>query len=227
MLTENDTKYWTPYYDAVKYVEGIVADGAKVLEIGPGEIPFSRAQYFIDWKKGENTIPCDINREKLPFADKEFDFIYCRHVLEDLYNPFLICEEMSRVAKQGYIENPSPLAEICRGVDGGSPPWRGYRHHFYFVWEHEGRLNFLNKYPLVEYLTFKNEESAENLLREHMIYWNSYFLWDEKITYHHHQHEVDYSLVGSYETAIMDAVNQGIASCQRFYQEKIEPAGRL
>lgn len=226
MLTENDTKFWTPYDGALRYVEGLVSEGAKVLEIGPGELPFSRAQYFIDWKEGENITSCDINRERLPYGDKEFDFIYCRHVLEDLYNPFLICEEMSRISKQGYVETPSPLAEICRGVDGGSPPWRGYRHHFYYVWQHEGRLNFLNKYPLAEYLSLKEEESVENLLRQHCIYWNSYFLWKDKINYHHYQHEVDYSLAGSYDTIIIRAVNEGIASCQQFYQEKLETAGQ-
>ncbi len=52
-------------------------------------------------------VKVDICREKLPFKDKEFDFCFCTHTLEDLYNPFLVIGEMSRVAKRGYIATPS------------------------------------------------------------------------------------------------------------------------
>jgi ubiquinone/menaquinone biosynthesis C-methylase UbiE len=48
----------------------------------------------------------------LPYEDKEFDFVYCRHVLEDLIYPFRVIKEMQRVAKAGYIETPSPMAEL-------------------------------------------------------------------------------------------------------------------
>ena len=30
----------------------------------------------------------DFSKDKFPYDDKEFDFTYARHVLEDLYNPF-------------------------------------------------------------------------------------------------------------------------------------------
>jgi hypothetical protein len=65
----------------------------------------------------ENFHKIDPISEKLPFADKEFDFVYSRHVLEDSWNPFALCEEMSRVGKSGYIETPSPIVELGRGVD--------------------------------------------------------------------------------------------------------------
>src|ERR1700733_6220826 len=96
-------------------------------------------------------------RDPLPFGDKAFDFAYCRHVLEDLYNPFLLCTEMARVAMAGYIQTPSPLAEVCRGVDGNSPSWRGYQHHRFLIWDRNGILCFLSKYPIIEYVQFANE----------------------------------------------------------------------
>lgn len=52
-------------------------------------------------------IKVDITREKLPFADKQFDVVLCTHVLEDLPSPFLIMDEMARVAKRGLIVTPS------------------------------------------------------------------------------------------------------------------------
>jgi SAM-dependent methyltransferase len=45
--------------------------------------------------------------EKTPFADKEFDFVYCSHVLEHVQNPETACSELMRIGKRGYIECPT------------------------------------------------------------------------------------------------------------------------
>ena len=151
--TNQDRKFWLPREEVVVWLTSIIPVDAKVLDIGSGTAPFRRADMFVDWTKPSD-IPdhkfqaCDIHRNRLPFDDKTFDFVYCRHVLEDLYNPFLIVAEMSRVAKAGYIETPSPLAEVCRGIDGNSPPWRGYHHHRFLIWKRDGILFFLTKYPI-------------------------------------------------------------------------------
>lgn len=57
--------------------------------------------------KAKNFVKVDITRDRLPFKDKQFDVCVCTHTLEDLYNPFLAIEEMSRVAKRGYIATPN------------------------------------------------------------------------------------------------------------------------
>jgi hypothetical protein len=136
-------KYYGPNPKIIAHIEHICNDKTKVLELGPGLTPFSKATHFCGWDQGSQKIDsnqhtvCDFSIQKLPYADKEFDFIYCRHVLEDLYNPFLLVEEMSRVGKAGYIETPSPAAELCKNIDCGDSyvPWRGYHHHNSFVWE--------------------------------------------------------------------------------------------
>jgi hypothetical protein len=146
-------KYYGPNPKIIAHIEHICNDKTKVLELGPGLTPFSKATHFCGWDQGSQKIDsnqhtvCDFSIQKLPYADKEFDFIYCRHVLEDLYNPFLLVEEMSRVGKAGYIETPSPAAELCKNIDCGDSyvPWRGYHHHNSFVWEHEGTLCFVVK----------------------------------------------------------------------------------
>jgi hypothetical protein len=115
-------KYYGPNPKIIAHIEHICNDKTKVLELGPGLAPFSKATHFCGWDQGSQKIDsnqhtvCDFSIQKLPYADKEFDFIYCRHVLEDLYNPFLLVEEMSRVGKAGYIETPSPAAELCSKV---------------------------------------------------------------------------------------------------------------
>jgi hypothetical protein len=212
MLTNADVKYWAPNPAMLDKLEGEIFKGARVLEIGPGRVPFSRATHFVDWRAGDNIVSCDLSRDRLPFADKEFDFVYCRHVLEDLYNPFLACDEMSRVAKAGYIETPSPLAEICRGIDGTSPPWRGYHHHRYFVWVEDDDLFFAPKYPIVEHLSFGDEMLISNALRDNEFLWNSYLSWEGRINWRLLQHDVDYTIGNGYRDVILKAVKIGMAN---------------
>jgi hypothetical protein len=57
--------------------------------------------------KAKKFVRADFTRDKLPFKDKEFDVCLCTHTLEDLPSPFLIMDEMSRVAKRGVIVTPS------------------------------------------------------------------------------------------------------------------------
>lgn len=147
----------------------------------------------------------------MPFADKSWDFVYCRHVLEDLYDPFHLCDEMSRVAQAGYLETPSPLAEICRGIDGGSPPWRGYVHHRYFVWTRNGVLQFLSKYPAVEHLSLADETAAPRILRRNPVAWNTGLLWQGEIRHRHYQHGIDYNLNDGYRKIVVTGVNEGLA----------------
>jgi SAM-dependent methyltransferase len=47
--------------------------------------------------KGLNFTRCDFNREKLPFGDSEFDFIHLGDVLEHLFYPDRILDEIHRV----------------------------------------------------------------------------------------------------------------------------------
>lgn len=175
----------------------------------------------MDAKEGLPNIPkdklvsVDLNRERLPFEDKSFDFIYCRHVIEDMYNPFLLLSEMSRVGKAGYIETPSPSAELGRGVDGNSPPYRGYHHHHYMAWVVDGELRIVAKYPLVEYLVLEDEEIIENLASpEH---WNTHYLWENEIKFSHRRNGYEYLLTRDYAMMLRDLVLVAKASNLEFW----------
>ena len=216
MLTNNDQKHWGPIPEIAASLSALIPEGARVLEIGPGNVPFFRSTHFIDHVPGENVYICDIQYERFPFEDNYFDFIYSRHVAEDLFTFKNFLEEMSRVGKAGYIETPSPAAEICRGVDGNSPKWRGYHHHNFVVYEDEdATLCFLRKYPAIEHTDFENEEFFENALRLSPFLWNTYYLWQDEIKWKLLDNDIAF---GGYGKRLFDAARTSIDSTNRTIQ---------
>jgi len=74
----------------------------------------------------------------------KFDFCICTHTLEDIMNPGYVCEQLSKIAKDGYIAVPSKHSELSkfeayyvvpnkfRGGDAVKTEFvghRGYMHH--------------------------------------------------------------------------------------------------
>ena len=47
--------------------------------------------------------------QKLPFKDKEFDYVICAHVIENVNDPVMFKSEIERIGKAGYIELPTRL----------------------------------------------------------------------------------------------------------------------
>jgi ubiquinone/menaquinone biosynthesis C-methylase UbiE len=90
----------------------------KVLDIGNGHSPFILASHLADISLSDHydgssedpvkyvdekpVYACNI--ENLTFNDKEFDFVYCSHVIEFAKTPDKACEEIMRIAKRGFIE---------------------------------------------------------------------------------------------------------------------------
>ncbi|MGL5792857.1 MAG: class I SAM-dependent methyltransferase, partial [Waterburya sp.] len=112
------------YYSYQKqYVNFDIREKDKVLDIGSGGYPFPLATHLADFYEGMTThrteelkrdsrpfTVCSV--DKTPFADKEFDFVYCSHVLEHVENPAKACEELMRIGKRGYIETPSKISDV-------------------------------------------------------------------------------------------------------------------
>ena len=220
-------KYHGPIQKNLNYIESLIKDGAKVLEIGPGHSPFSKATNFCGWtmeEKGRlpNYKTADASTEKLPYKDKEFDFVYCRHVIEDLWNPVNALKEISRITKAGYIETPSALCEMSKDVDGGTNvPYRGYNHHRYIVWNDRGTLNILPKFPIIEYIKFE-EEKLQQLL-EDPFNWCTFYHFEKDIKYKLYEmgHEQDFVMFNnSYPLIIKKAMNESIEEAQN-YKRKI------
>ena len=104
----------------------------------------------------EGKVNLDLNKDRLPFGDGEVDFLYTRHTLEDLRDPEWALSEIMRVSKQVWIETPSPLAELSRGVDAYGNHL-GYAHHRWIFGEIDGVITLVAKYPILERMIVRTD----------------------------------------------------------------------
>lgn len=218
-LKESDQKFWFPIPQVIDYITNqVIRPGDRVLDVGPGHAPLKRANVsvdFVDVPGVNNLVKCDVVNEPMPFKDKEFDFCFARHVLEDSYNPFAIIKEMNRVSKRGYIEVPSPMAELGRGVDGGSPPFRGYHHHRFIGWVFGKEFRLVSKYAFVEYLRFDEDLIDAQLKQER--YWNTYYIWDDNINVNHIQAPLNFEIPRDYSRVLQMAMEASKEATDIFF----------
>ena len=212
-------KYYGPIQENIDYLCERFSHCKKVLEIGPGHVPFPLSTHFID-HKNFNNIPnltiLDITKDKLPFEDDEFDLVYCRHVLEDITNPEYVIKELVRVGKIMYFETPSPIVEVTRHIDGSSPYYRGYIHHSSIIWVNDqNELNILTKYPVIEYINVPNyyEKLGDP------YFWNTYFILDKKknkTKINVLKYDIDYNLHTEYEKMVKLSIKQSKESIKMY-----------
>ena len=212
-------RYYPPIEEVTKYVAS-KANG-KVLELGPGQVPFEKATHFCGHSEEaksrfKNYSMCDFSSQVFPYKDKEFDFVYARHVVEDLYNPKHFLKECKRIAKAGYFETPSPLVETSKYIEGDKSEHKGYHHHFSYVWSRFKEINLLHKYPISEYVDVK---LSSNQFLDDKFMWNNYFLWQDDFLITHFEHEKNFNTIKDYPNLIVKAVNEGIYNSLRFKQE--------
>ena len=208
-------KYYHPIPEIISHLVTANQNHKKILEIGPGRTPFPLATHFVDHiVTGPNVVKFDVCNEKLPYADSTFDFVYARHVLEDVQNPVAVFKELVRVGKKGYIETPSVITEISRRVDGGSQAWRGYIHHRYLFWNSEGILMCIPKYPVIEHMGFPD---TTHLLSD-PFNWNNYYTWDHQsdATIKELKHDIDYNIGLHYKSILDHALIASQKTCQAF-----------
>jgi len=221
--------YYSPNHSVVNYINDYCSNHnfKKILEIGPGINYFNLATHFVDYiywnnQLADKTTICDVSKSKLPFTDEEFDFVYCRHVVEDMYNPFLLLDEMKRISKSGYIETPSPIIELSRNVDfygkctSTLGNYRGYSHHRYICSNVDGTLNLITKYPIIEYHSFSFDK-IKDLLYD-CYHWNTYYLWNRNegndLTYKYYELDIDFKFINT-RNALLDNNNRP------FYVDKL------
>lgn len=167
---------------------------SKIVDIGSGKNPFILANSIIDYNtkyeiqnnnvKAYNNL--DVDKNPLPFENKSIDFVYSRYLLQEIQNPDFVIDEITRVSNSGYIETPSPLMEITKGIDNSISSnfngiFTGYIHHRYIVWSDNEKceIYFLPKYNCIldTIMTLNIDKNLYN----NKFYRNNYFIWKDKI----------------------------------------------
>lgn len=110
-----------------------VRQGDRVLEVGPGGAPHPRSNVLLErryaseeeWAAQRGMAPRLESEDRtvyyeggrFPFADKEFDYVICSHVIEHVEDVEFFLSELFRVAPRGYLEYPTICYEYLYNFD--------------------------------------------------------------------------------------------------------------
>ena len=99
----------------------------RILDIGCGYTANKYSTHVADTQDFSNLYKdkkfTHIKEKKLPFADKEFNFIIASHVLEHVKDIEYFIKELERVANSGYIEVPTRLEDNLVDVNEKAHIW--------------------------------------------------------------------------------------------------------
>lgn len=225
-------KFWTPNVNVMDKIKThcISNNFDKIVELGPGYKPFELSNYVIDIDDSYSELysekiflKTNINYETIPRENKFFDYCYSRHTLEDISTPFFAFNELTRVSKRGFIETPSPLIEMMKGVDAGETTYRGYIHHRYIVWSDTdtNTIYFLPKMPIIERIVLTEDLNRQMhyTANTQPLLWNNYYIWDENMTPNIivYGYNSDYDYVGNYAELLNEGLNKSIEYTKTFF----------
>jgi len=87
----------------------------KILDIGCGYTAHKKANVICDVQDLSNFYKdqkfVKLENKKLPFDDKEFDFVISSHVMEHVEDLDFFIKELQRISLRGYIELPTILED--------------------------------------------------------------------------------------------------------------------
>jgi len=161
-----------------------------ILDVGGFQRTFPEATHIIDIMPKDvdctrEYVQQDICETPWPYKDKEFDFVYCSNVLEDIKDPVRVCKEMMRVGKKGRIIVPSIYLECTKGIDTWprSELYTGYVHHRWLCLQKNGKLLFVQKTPITHVFDWTKGLTREEILKKGflIIEWEDSFEVEENI----------------------------------------------
>ncbi|MFL2889598.1 MAG: class I SAM-dependent methyltransferase [Pelagibacteraceae bacterium] len=151
----------------------------KILDIGCGYTAHNRAttiadvQDFSKFYKDKNFIK--INEKKLPFKDKEFDFVIASHVIEHVEDFQFFLKELERISKKGYIELPTRLGDnlVFENVKD---------HIWWFVFDDVNKVLIASRrnQSISPFLSVSTSKKFDHMFRESMVL---ELLWEDKIEF--------------------------------------------
>ena len=151
----------------------------KILDIGCGYTANENAnviadvQDLSDFYKERNFIK--INEKKLPFKDKEFDFVIASHVIEHVNDFQYFIKELERISNKGYIELPSRLGDNLVYENKND-------HVSWFIFDDvNSQLVGSKRNQLIDpFITVSTAKLFEKVFRESLVI---ELAWEDKIEY--------------------------------------------
>ncbi len=151
----------------------------KILDIGCGYTANNFATVLADaqdlksFYKNKNFI--QIKEKKLPFNDKEFDFVIASHVIEHVEDLDFFIKELERISSKGYIELPTRLGDNFVFENEKDHVW-------WFVFDDiKHKIIASKKNQLVApFMTVATAKLFENIFRESFV---MELEWNDKIDY--------------------------------------------
>jgi len=166
---------------SINIVNSILKDNKnwKILDIGCGYSANEFADVIADVKdltshyKDRKFVR--ITENKLPFKDKEFDFVIASHVIEHVENFEFFIKELERISEKGYIELPTRFADNLIFENKKDHIW------WFLFDDTKNQLVASKKNQIIDpFINVSTGKIFENIFRESFVL---ELLWNDKIDY--------------------------------------------
>ena len=166
---------------SINFVNNTLSKNAnwKIVDIGCGYSANKNASVIADiqdlsyFYKGKNFIK--ISGKKLPFKDKEFDFVIASHVIEHVEDFEFFVKELERISPRGYIELPTRLGDNLVFENRNDHIW-------WFTYNDvNNKIIASKRNQLIDpFITVSMSKLFEKIFRESFVL---ELAWEEKIDY--------------------------------------------
>ena len=166
---------------SISHINQVLEDNSnwKILDVGCGFRPHKNASVIADVKDFSKIYKDKkfvlIQDKKLPFKDKEFDFVIASHVIEHVEDFEFFIKELQRISSKGYIELPSRLGDNLVFENETDHIWW---FHFNDI---TNQLIASKKNQIIApFITVSLAKIFENVFRESLVI---ELIWENKIEY--------------------------------------------
>ena len=164
-----------------KYIDNLLQNNTtwNILDIGCGYNANKFAKVICDVQDLSNHYQdkkfIRLTEKKLPFKDKEFDFVVASHVMEHVEDVDFFIKELERVSKKGYVELPTKLEDNLVFENKKDHLW-----HMDFD-DVENKLLISKKVQYFEpVLTVSTIKNLNEVFRTSLVL---ELIWEDKISY--------------------------------------------
>ena len=166
---------------SIKQLDNLLKNNStwNILDVGCGYRAHHKANVLADVqdlsKHYSKRKFIKINEKKLPFKDKEFDFVIASHVIEHVEDFEFFIKELERISSRGYIELPTRLGDNLVFENKNDHIW------WFFYDNINNKLIVSKRNQLIEpFITVSTAKFFEETFRESLVI---EILWENKIDY--------------------------------------------